>query len=404
MVAPAATACLACGTIQDAPALAWRGLETCCVCDTQIQRTTWRSRGAALVMAWVSLALMVAANVLPLARVDLLGVIRRSYLISGPQTIWRDGLPTIAIVLSLVVVLLPLVRFVLLIAVLHASFASNRPSWLGRVFRWAVELETWAMPDVAVLGFWVAMSRLAALFPLTLGPGGYALIGAGLANLLGRALLDKRAIWRDIAPDRTDPGGEALSCGGCALLLPASAAGRACPRCGAELERRRRDSLGRTTALVLAGLVLYPLANLFPTFTIVQFSAATSYTILSGAIEVAKAHLVGLAILVVTASFVIPILKLLSLCWFLSSVRRRSPRRLKAKTRLYQVVEEIGRWSMVDPLTICFLVPLLHYGNLTSSRPEAGAAFFTGVVLTTMLATRTFDPRLTWDAARGRPI
>lgn len=154
----------------------------------------------------------------------------------------------------------------------------------------------------------------------------------------------------------------------------------------------------------MAGLVLYPIANLLPTFTIVQYDVATSYTILGGAIEIAKAHLVGLAILVIVASFAIPILKLLSLVWFMSSVRRRSARRLRAKTWLYRAVDEIGRWSMVDPLTICFLVPLLHYGNLTASRPEAGAAFFTAVVLTTMLATRTFDPRLLWDAAKGRPI
>ncbi|MGC1302481.1 MAG: paraquat-inducible protein A [Caulobacteraceae bacterium] len=397
-------ACLACGTVQEAAPISGAGLEACYVCASQIQRTGWRNRTAALGVAWAGLLLMTAANLLPLAQVNLLGVSRRSYLVSGPETIWREGLPTIALILGLVVVVLPLLRFGLLIVALQQAGAARRPPWLGRVFHWAVELETWAMPDVAVLGFWVAMSRLAALFPLTLGPGGYALMGAGLANLLGRALLDKRAMWLAIGDDHRDPGGEVLSCGNCDLLLPASAAGGSCPRCGARLERRKRDALGRTTALVLAGLVLYPLANLFPTFTIVQFNSAISYTILGGAIEIAKAHLVGLAILVVVASFVIPILKLLSLCWFLLSVRRRSPRWLKTKTRLYQAVDEIGRWSMVDPLTICFLIPLLHYGSITSSHPEVGAAFFTAVVLTTMLATRTFDPRLMWDAARGRPI
>ncbi len=397
-------ACLACGTVQEAPPAPRPGLAACYVCTTQIQRTGWRNRAAALTVAWAGLILMAAANILPLANVNLLGVIRRSYLASGPATIWREGLPSVALVLGLVVVVLPLVRFGLLIVALQESRAAYRPPWLGRVFRWAVELEQWAMPDVAVLGFWGALSRLGALFPLTLGAGGYALMGAGLATIVGRALLDKRAVWLDIAPDRPDPGGETLSCGVCDLLLPASMAGERCPRCAAELERRKRDALGRTTALIVAGLVLYPVANLLPTFTIVQYDVGASYTILGGAIEIAKAHLVGLAILVIVASFVIPILKLLSLIWFMSSVRRRSSRRLRAKTWLYRTVDEIGRWSMVDPLTICFLVPLLHYGNLTASRPEAGAAFFTAVVLTTMLATRTFDPRLMWDAAKGRPI
>ncbi|WP_158918083.1 paraquat-inducible protein A [Caulobacter sp. S45] len=397
-------ACLACGTVQDTPPVPTASESSCYVCTSQIQRTAWRSRTWALGVAWTGLILMAAANLLPLADVNLLGVIRRSYLASGPATIWNEGIPSISLVLGLVVVVLPLARFVLLILALQMAGGAGRPRWLGPVFRWALELETWAMPDVAVLGFWVALSRLAALFPLTLGPGAYALMGAGLASLLGRALLDKREVWQDIAPDRPDPGGETVSCGTCDLLLPASAAGEPCPRCGARLERRKRDALARTAALVLAGVVLYPLANLFPTFTIVQFGVGTSYTILGGAIEIAKAHLVGLAILVVVASFVIPILKLLSLGWFLISIRRGSPRRLRTKTRVYRIVDEIGRWSMVDPLTICFLLPLLHYGSLTSSRPEVGAAFFTGVVVVTMLATRAFDPRLMWDAAQGRAV
>ena len=92
-------------------------------------------------------------------------------------------------------------------------------------------------------------------------------------------------------------------------------------------------------------------------------------------------------------------LNLTAVAWFIYSVRSHSPRRLVLKTRLYQLVDEIGRWSMVDPLTVACFVPVVHYNALLTGRADAAAPFFTGVVIMTILAAKTFDPRLMWDVA-----
>jgi len=40
-----------------------------------------------------------------------------------------------------------------------------------------------------------------------------------------------------------------------------------------------------------------------------------------------------------------------------------------------------------------------QYNNLIYGRAESAAPAFAGVVILTMIAARTFDPRLMWDAA-----
>ena len=123
---------------------------------------------------------------------------------------------------------------------------------------------------------------------------------------------------------------------------------------------------------------------------------------LEGVLDLANAKLPGLALIVFTASFAIPIAKLAGLSWCVGSVLRRSDTHLRAKTRAYRFVEEIGRWSMVDPFVIACFVPVTQYNSLLYGRAELAAPFFTGVVILTMIAADQFDPRLMWDAARRR--
>ena len=149
--------------------------------------------------------------------------------------------------------------------------------------------------------------------------------------------------------------------------------------------------------------MFYIPANLYPIATLPIGLTPTRYTVLEGVIDLAKAGLLGLALLVFTASFAIPFLKLIGLSYCLSSILRKSPRRLVLKTRIYRVVEEIGRWSMVDPFVIACFVPVMHYNNLIYGRAEAAAPAFATVVVLTMIAARMFDPRVMWDvAARAR--
>jgi len=111
-----------------------------------------------------------------------------------------------------------------------------------------------------------------------------------------------------------------------------------------------------------------------------------------------------LALVVFTASIFVPILKITILVSLLVSVQRRSSWRPRERTRMYRLTEAIGRWSMVDIFVVTILVALVRLGNLATVEAMPGAVFFGAVVVLTMLAAESFDPRLIWDRSEARGI
>jgi paraquat-inducible protein A len=127
-----------------------------------------------------------------------------------------------------------------------------------------------------------------------------------------------------------------------------------------------------------------------------------SDTILSGVIFLLDHGMWPLALVVFIASVFVPLLKLLILIFLLISVQLRSAWRPRDRTRLYRITEAIGRWSMVDIYVVTILVALVRLGNLATIEARPGAVFFAGVVILTMFAAMSFDPRLMWDALEGK--
>ena len=397
--------CPNCGALQTLSPQSGAAAATCGVCRSVLERSNGKSVTAALACAAATLLLLLPANLLPFLTSSALGVSRQSVLGSGALFMWTDGWPWLSIAIGLFVVAFPVARFSLLTAVLAALRFGARPAWLGRAFRWANDLEHWAMSDVFLLALWVAYARLSATITVQLQTGAICFIAVGVLSLVTRALLNRAAVWREIRADAVlPPGVAACSCLACDLVAPVSALGAPCERCGAKLSARETDSIAWTLALTAAGLILYIPANVFAIATIPIGLHPTPYNILQGVIDLAKAGLYGLATLVFCASFTIPFLKLAGLGYCLVSVFRRSTQRLVLKTRVYRAVEEIGRWSMVDPFVIACFVPVMQYNSFIYGRAEPAAPAFAAVVILTMIAARTFDPRLMWDAAEKRAV
>jgi paraquat-inducible protein A len=196
-----------------------------------------------------------------------------------------------------------------------------------------------------------------------------------------------------------------VSCAACGLLsrldpgpgAPASM----CPRCHSRLHVRKRDSLRRTTAyLVAAALAFFP-ANLLPVMTTTSPLGARRDTILSGVVELAERGSWALAVLVFVASIVVPVLKIALLALLVVTTRARTTRGRLGRTRIYRALERIGRWSMLDIFVMALLAALVH-SQLAGVRIHAGAGAFAAVVILTMFASRSFDPRLIWDGAHTR--
>ena len=398
-----AIGCPKCGAVALAPRGAGGGVTlTCASCGAALERTAGKSLDAALACSSAALLLLIPANLFPLLTTYALGASRQSHLISTATAMWKDGRPWVGLLITLFLVVFPLLRFGLLTLVLGRLRLGYSAPWLGRAFRWANELQAWAMADVFLVALVVTYARLAITLPVFLGLGAYCFIGAGVLTLFTRACLDKVAVWERIAPAGPPPPGPTVTCFPCGLVLPAAEQGQACPRCEARVHARSPGAIRRASALTIAGLLLYAPANLYPIATLPIGLAPTHYTVLQGVVDLIRAHLLGLGLLVLTASFLIPIVKLLGLSWCVASVVRRSTASLGLKSRVYGFVEEIGRWSMIDPFVIGAFVPVMQYNDLITGRAEPAAAAFSGVVVTTMIAARCFDPRLMWDAARTR--
>ena len=195
------------------------------------------------------------------------------------------------------------------------------------------------------------------------------------------------------------------ACEVCGLLSrpPAGGAAAHCPRCGERLHFRRPASFERTWALVIAALILYIPANLLPVLKTYTPLGARTDTILQGVVELWSPTSWPLAIVVFVASITIPLGKLIALAYLLITVQRGSLKSTVQRVRLYRMVKFIGRWSMLDVFVDTFIVALIQLKPLMWVEPGLGVVFFAGVVVLTMVAVNSFDPRLIWDLSQQEP-
>jgi paraquat-inducible protein A len=196
------------------------------------------------------------------------------------------------------------------------------------------------------------------------------------------------------------------SCDTCGLLsrpVPGDDAPH-CPRCDEELAFRKHASIQRTWAFLIGAAVCYIPANLLPVLTTTTASGADSDTILQGVVLLWSPTGWPLSIIVLVASIMIPSAKILALGYLLITTQRGSIKNNTQRVQLYRMVEFIGRWSMVDVFVDTFTAALIQLQPLMSVEPGPGLLFFAAVVVLTMLAVESFDPRLIWDSAIPKEV
>jgi paraquat-inducible protein A len=196
------------------------------------------------------------------------------------------------------------------------------------------------------------------------------------------------------------------TCHTCGLLSRPAAGGTGghCPRCGEELSFRKPDSLQRTLAYLVAAAVCFVPANLLPVMNTITARGSESDTILQGVVLLWSPTGWPLSLIVLVASIMIPGAKIVALGYLLFTVKRGSIENNSQRVRLYRMVELIGRWSMVDVFVDTFTVSLIQLQPLMSVEPGPGLFFFAAVVVLTMLAAESFDPRLIWDPQSSKEM
>ena len=404
--------CPDCGLFQRIGALRPGESAECERCGALLRRRRHNSLATAAALTCAGLFALFAAVISPLLGFRLTGRFSQTGLAGLPIGLEGQNMPLLAIVVLATTMLAPFLRlFLTTVAILGVRGGMPR-GVLITMARLREILRPWAMIEVFMLGLFVAYTRLAALAQVTLGDGLYALGALVLLTAFADWWLDDEALWEAIGRVPWPPGVAAAEAPGAAAgglvgcdvcgLVHRGRPGLACARCAVPLKARKTNSVTRTWALLIAAAVLYIPANAYPFLTVVRLGQGAPSTIIGGVKELVDLQMWPLALLVFVASITVPLLKLVGLGYLLITTQRGSSWRLAGRTRLYRAVDFIGRWSMIDIFMLSLLTALVRMGVLASVTPNAGAVAFAGVVVLTMLAAISFDPRVAWDAADSR--
>tara|TARA_R110000868_G_scaffold92100_4_gene255341 strand:- start:76488 stop:77777 length:1290 start_codon:yes stop_codon:yes gene_type:complete len=373
-----------------------------------------------LAFAITALVLFLIANAFPILTFAMEGRTESNTLISGVVTFWQEGFPFLAFMVAVTSIVAPFLligAYIYVLAPLRFGFAvpGLRPVW-----RILSAVRPWSMLDVFLIGLLVALTKLTDFADVLAGPAFYAVCALIPSTLLMSTTLDPRTIWRRLEPENLHhttveeleklrrakaDGGKVtgwMTCETCAFVATDRAAAEhdgKCPRCGTHMHHRKAGSLSRAFALLVAAMVLYIPANIFPIMTITYLGRAESDTIVSGVAALMQSGEWPIAIVVFTASIAVPIIKIVLLGWVYTATWFGKIGSLRQRTSIYRITELIGRWSMVDVFMVSILAALVKLGNIATVAPGFGAVAFCAVVILTMLSAMAFDPRLIWDRA-----
>lgn len=385
---------------------------TCQRCDHDLvsRRDNWRGSVAALTVA--GCILFMISNLYPFIGLEIAGISQSSRLLSGVMALWQREQWLLGLLVFGTIFLFPLLELVGLgVLVLFYRSGSDRArkgtSRIVRpILRWLKLSGPWNMLEIFLIGVLVTSFKLGNMAALVPGVGIYAFAVLVVILILANQQLQISSLWQWLEPNNhfvssDRPGERLFPCHVCQALLGNSLLERGvnCPRCGYAVHRRQPRSLERTLALLVASAILYIPANTMPIMVTTTLGVTESSTILSGVQHLAHSGSWLLAAVVFVASILVPVTKMLILALLLWSVYRGWSGDRRQRLLFYRVTEFIGRWSMIDVYVITLLVVLVQFGLLTAIEPGVATLAFASVVVLTMLAAESFDPRLIWDGA-----
>ncbi len=407
MATPALQACPECDWLHREVAPPRGATAHCLRCGAMLRRGGHDSRDVALALYLAAIILFALANCFPLMSLRLHGAVKEASLPGCASILAELGWPWLSAILITTAILAPALHLLGMAWVLLQLRLGRPKAWAARLFRLVAQFQTWGMAEVFVLGIIVSYVKLASMATIVPGPALYALGAFVLVAAAALSAVDPAAVWHDLGqapalPDvpsgaRTAREAGLVTCLSCHCLLPRGKH-RRCPRCGATLRTRKPESRQRTWALLATAVILYIPANVLPVMRVVSLGKVQADTIMGGVVHFFRTGEWHLALIIFTASVLVPILKITILSFLLVAEHTGISWQPQQRARLYRVTELVGRWSMVDIFAVSLMVAMVELGNLASIAPGPGSVAFALMVVITMLAALTFDPRLVWDS------
>ncbi|KXU83014.1 paraquat-inducible protein A [Paraburkholderia monticola] len=410
-------ACEQCDLLQlGAPPAAGNALR-CRRCRAELRRGHSNGPEYALAFTCASLVLLVISNVFPIVGLALNGHVVNTTLAGAVRMLYEFGTWPLALLVGLTTIVMPVLQTLAMLWLLLPMHFGRVPWRAAEGFRIFQLARPWGMTEVLILGLLVALVKLAHIAKVVPGTALWSFVALMLLLAAAAATFDPHEVWTRITAKRgahawqlppirvrhnavtASAYGLAL-CEECGLLVkqPGGAGHHVCPRCKTRLHQRKPASLSRTWAFLVAAMVLYIPANLLPVMDTSSLFGTQKDTIMSGVVYLWVSGSWPLALLVFIASIAVPMLKIIGLAYLTLSTQLRSQWLLGQRTRIYRAIELVGRWSMLDIYVITMLVALVQFQALATIKAGPASIAFGAVVVLTLFAAMSFDPRLMWDA------
>ncbi|NVC95172.1 paraquat-inducible protein A [Vibrio natriegens] len=366
----------------------------CPRCGTQLYRGGQHSLSGNLAIAVTCILLFIPSHFFNFISIRLFGVMIPATLPSGMITLMEEGFVLLSLLILFCSSIAPLT---VCVSVVTAHISIHQRWFNGlRVSLWLIQhLKHWVMLDVFLVSIAVACFKLQDYSDIFVGPG---LIGLGLLQIFTVLLVSRisvRRYWEVWQPEATYQfEHKDVHCHECHLSQPEN---DSCHRCQHELYHRKPHSIQKTWAYLIAATVAIFPANLIPISILITNGQRLEDTIFSGVASLINSGMYGIAAIIFVASIVVPVVKIFSLAYIMLCIKFRRSVFRRQRMMIYFAVKWIGKWSVMDLFVISIMMTLIDRGQILDFTPGLGAVAFGLVVVFTMLAADSIDPRLIWD-------
>ncbi|WP_232326360.1 membrane integrity-associated transporter subunit PqiA [Xenorhabdus hominickii] len=380
----------------------------CPRCDTLLTAKWKAPRNQPAGYAASALVMLFLACLFPFVSMSVAGIISEIKLTQIPKVMFSEDYSSMAVFFLIFVQLVPTFCMIAIILLCqNVKIARRLKIELARIL---FQMKTWCMAEIFLAGVLVSFVKLMAYGEISIGLSFLPYCLFCLFQIRAFQCLDRHWFWNEVEPapevchtlQAGKPGlvqGVRL-CQCCTAILPARQL--YCSRCHTKGYARRHHSLQYTMALLITSVILYIPANILPIMVTQALGSHINSTILEGVILLWSSGSYPVAMVIFIASIMVPLLKMLAISWLCWDAKSQGKHDSETMHFIYEIVEFVGRWSMIDVFVIAVLSSLVRMGQFMSIYPAVGAILFALVVILTMFASMTFDPRLTWDKSNNK--
>ncbi|QIQ21863.1 PqiA/YebS family transporter subunit [Zophobihabitans entericus] len=402
--------CHHCDLLVEIPRVTNKQNVNCPRCQERLTRYRQDTNQQVVVYSVCALIMLAVACLFFFVNIRVVGVTSNMSLFMVPNILWADNYSYLSMLFVFFVLVFPALCLLILLVLSTDIKLPTRVKVFLLV--WFNRLHIWCMAEIFLAGVLVSFVKLTSYGDIGVSLSFLPYCAFVLLQIRAISLFIPRAVWQKIGPTiyvltpmvagKTGIEQNIRLCRCCHAILPMNM--NRCPRCKEHGKVRDVKGIQWTMALLLTSIILYIPANMYSVMSTTFLGSTSNSTIMDGVIYMWQEGDYPVALVIFIASIVIPVLKILALiwlCYFVLKLREQTSDQdcLKMK-KLYDIVEIIGRWSMIDIFVVSVIASLIRNGELMAVYPNIGAVFFATVVILTMIAAHKYDPRLIWDRTK----